>query len=175
MREHVALRLMRDTRSITAVEFALIGPVLFFFLFAILLTGIVQFWQLSLDDSVRNAARLVAVGAANPSSGIHSGTDFVTAVCNEFGVAAPGCTTRLQYAVQGGPSFTGAGGISPATVNASGQLSMPATFSGIAVSEPFLVQVVYPIPLAIPLVPDSLVTLNSTPSIISAVAVMAEP
>ncbi len=167
--------LLRERRSISAVEFALIGPVLFFFLFSILLLGIAQFWQLTLDDAVRNAARAVQIGAGTTSTGVQSGAGFVTAVCNEFGQAAPNCASTLQYAVQGGPSFTGVGGITPATLNAAGQLSQTSTFAGVTVSEPVLIQVVYPLPITLPLVPMSLVTLNGTPSIVAANALVAEP
>ncbi len=168
-------RFLQETRSVTAVEFALIGPVLFLFVFAILLTGVVQFWQLVLDDAVRNAGRGVAIGAASSSSGVHSGTDFKTAVCGEFGQAAPGCSSGLQYAVQGAPYFTGSGGVTPATISSAGQLSLPAAFAGVTVAEPFLVQVVYPIPISVPLLPAGMLTLNGTPSIISSVALVAEP
>ncbi len=174
MRKIMLRRFLEETRSVTAVEFALIGPVLFLFVFAILLTGVVQFWQVTLDDSVRNAAREVAIGAGGSSSGVHSGSDFVAAVCGEIGQAAPGCSSNLQYAVQGAPNFTG-GAITPATISAAGQLSTTASFSGVMLSEPFLVQVVYPIPIHIPLLPLGLVTLNGTPSIISASAMVAEP
>jgi Flp pilus assembly protein TadG len=171
----VVQKLLGETRSVTAVEFALIGPVLFFFLFCIVLLGIAQFWQLTLDDAVRNATRQVAIGAANAGSGVHNSADFVTAVCSEFGQAAPNCSGALQFAVQGAPTFTGSAGITPATLNAAGQLSPGATFSGVTAGEPVLVQAVYPLPIAIPLVPMSLVTLNGTPSIVAAAALGAEP
>jgi Flp pilus assembly protein TadG len=171
----VLQRFFQETRSITAVEFAFIGPVLFVFVFAILLTGVVQFWQLTLDDAVRDAAREVAIGAGGSSSGVDSGTGFVNAVCGEFGQAAPGCSSHLQYVVQGAPNFTGSGGITPATISSAGQLSATPTFTGITASEPFLVQVVYPVPISIPLVPLGLLTLNGTPSIISATAMVGEP
>jgi Flp pilus assembly protein TadG len=167
-------KLIRETRSIAAVEFALIGPVLFFFLLSIMLLGIAQFWQLTLDDAVRNAARQVSIGAT-VSTGVQTGPGFVTAVCSEFGLAAPNCTGSLQYAIQGAPTFTGSGGITPATLNAAGQLSQISTFSGVAVSEPVLIQAAYPLPISIPLVPMSLVTLNGTSAIISASALVAEP
>jgi Flp pilus assembly protein TadG len=166
---------LRETRSVTAVEFGIIAPVLFLFVFLILLTGIVQFWQLTLDDSVRNAARQIGIGAGSSSSGIHSASDFVTSVCGEFGQAAPNCSANLQFAVQGAANFTGSGGITPATINTAGQLSLNATFSGITIGQPFLVQAVYPVPISIPLVPVGLVTLNGKPSIISAAAMVAEP
>jgi Flp pilus assembly protein TadG len=166
---------LKESKSVTAVEFALIGPVLFLLAFSILLMGVVQFWQLTLDDAVRDAAREVAVGAGSASHGDHSGADFVATVCNEFGQAAPNCSAQLEYSVQGAPNFSGSGGVSPATVSANGQLSQAAVFSGVTVSQPFLVQAVYPIPLRIPLLPVGLLTLNGTSSIISAAAMVAEP
>lgn len=168
-------RLWRETRSITALEFALIGPVLFLFLLAVLLSGVVQFWQLTLDDAVRNAARGIAIGIASSTAGIHDGPEFAAAVCGEFGLAAPACSTRLQYAVQGAPNFTGSGGITPARLNAAGQLSLAAAFTGITAGEPFLVQAAYPIPFSLPLLPPGLLTLNGTAAIVSAAALVAEP
>jgi len=168
-------RFRKETRSVTALEFGLIGPVLFLFIFSLLLTGIVQFWQLTLDDAVRNATRLIAIGAGSSTAGIHSASDFVTSVCGEFGAAAPACSTRLQYSVQGAAEFTGSGGITPATISSSGTLSPSGTFSGITISEPFLVQAVYPLPIVLPFVTGGMVTMNGTPSIISAAAMAAEP
>ena len=124
---------------------------------------------------MRNAARAVAIGAGSAGSGDHSGSDFVSTVCAEFGAGAPNCTGKLQYAVQGAPNFTGSGGITPATINAAGQLSQTALFSGITVAEPFLVQAVYPVPISIPLLPIGMITLNGTRSLISAGAMVAEP
>lgn len=168
-------KLLAETRSVTAIEFAMIGPVLFFFLFCILLLGVVQFWQLTLDDAVRNAARQVALGTGSTTTGDHNGSDFVGTVCNEFGAAAPSCSTNLQYAVQGAPTFSGTGGITPATLSAAGVLSPGATFSTLTTSEPVLIQAAYKIPISIPLVPLSLVTLNGTSAIVAAVATVTEP
>jgi hypothetical protein len=180
-------KFLRETRSVTAVEFAMIGPVLFLLIFAILLLGVVQFWQLTLDDAVRNATREVALGAGGSGSGVDSAGGFANVLCKEFGQAAPGCVlgaqgtwtiqnggAALQFAVQGGPNFSG-GGITPMPISAAGQLPTPATYSGMAEGAPFLVQVVYPIPFSIPLVPMGLMTLNGTPSLISAAAMVAEP
>jgi len=164
-----------ETRSITAVEFALIGPVLFLLLLSIMLMGIAQFWQLSLDDAVRNAARQVAIGAGTTSAGVQSGSGFVTAVCDEFSQAAPNCSNALEYAIQGAPTFTGSGGITPMPLSTAGQFSPATTFAGVTAGDPVLIQVAYPLPITIPLVPMSLVTLNGTPSIVSATATVAEP
>jgi Flp pilus assembly protein TadG len=93
-------KFLTETRAATAVEFAMIGTVLFVFLFALLLMGVSQFWQMTLDDAVRNAARQVALGAESPSSsGDHSGSDFVASVCGEFGASVVNCSTNLQYSV----------------------------------------------------------------------------
>jgi Flp pilus assembly protein TadG len=159
-------RFLSDRRSTTAVELAVIAPVLFLFLLGILLMGVGQFWQLVLDDAVRNATRQVEIG------NVGTGSAFVTSVCNEFGLTISGCASTLQYSVQGAATFSA---ITPATVNSAGALSNPATFNGIAVNNPLLVQVAFVVPVSLLLIPESLITMNGTQSIISAVAGVNEP
>lgn len=183
-------RLRRNTRADTALEFALIGSAFFLFIFIIFTIAIDQFWQMVLDDAVRNATRQVAIGKITATST----PSFVSAVCNEFGIAAPGCTNTLQYSVQGGTSFSA---ITPATLNANGTLSgtyvvtgtTTPSFSGVAATTPptvlptvthatpqfLLVQVAYPLPFKIPLVPGGVATENGTPSLFSTVATAMEP
>src|SRR5208282_99321 len=82
-RHSIARRLLRETRSDTAVEFAIIGAAFFLFVFGIFVVSLDQFLQMTLDDAVRNAARQVQIG------NVTTGSQFVTSVCNEFGLAAP--------------------------------------------------------------------------------------
>lgn len=188
-----ALRVLRwDRRADTALEFALIGSAFFLFVFIIFVVAIDQFWQMALDDAVRNATRQVAIGEITATST----PSFVTVVCNEFGIAAPNCTSTLQYSVQGGTSFSA---ITPATLNANGTLSggtgvivtgsATASFPGVNLTTPptvlptvthatpqfLLVQVAYPLPFKIPLVPGGVATENGTPSLFSTVATAMEP
>jgi Flp pilus assembly protein TadG len=184
------LRLRRDRRSEAALEFAMIGSAFFLFILIIFTVSIDQLWQMVLDDGVRNAARQVEIGTVTATSS----PSFVTVVCNEFGIAASGCTSTLQYSVQGGTSFSA---ITPATLNANGTLSGSAvvtgngapTFPGVTVTTPptvlptvthatpefLLVQVAYPLPFKMPLVPGGVATENGTPSLASTVATAMEP
>jgi Flp pilus assembly protein TadG len=189
----VARRFLHETRSDTAVEFAMIGSAFFLFIFGIFVISIDQFWQMTLDDAVRNATRQVQIGAITATST----TSFVTAVCNEFGVAAPRCTTTLQYSVQGGESFFGTSGITPAVLGSNGTLSGSAVvtgsaapgFPGVALTTPMtvtptvqeaipqflLVQVAYPLPFKILALPGGVATENGTSSLYSVVAAAMEP
>jgi Flp pilus assembly protein TadG len=168
-------RFATEARSNTALEFAIIGPVFFLFIFGIFMISIAQFWQMTLDDAVRNAVRGVA------DNTITTGPQFVAAVCGEFGAAAPNCnSTTVQYDVQTGTSFAA---ITPATFNAQGSLSSATEFN-VANSVPlqsgtspapatpeFLVaQVAYLLPIKIPLIPSGVMTENGTQGLYSSVA-----
>jgi Flp pilus assembly protein TadG len=166
-------KFLTETRAATAVEFAMIGSVLFLFIFSILLMGLAQFWQMTLDDAVRNAARQVAIGSASTTSGDHTSSDFVASVCSEFGVSVTNCAANLQYSVQEAPTFTA---ITPASVTADGTLNGGSnTFFNTVSNEPILVQVAFKLPFNIPLAPASLLTLNGTQALISTEAVVGEP
>jgi len=186
-------RFWGEVRADTAVEFAMIGAVFFLFIFGIVVIAIDQFWQMTLDDAVRNAARQVQLQAVSAKSS----TTFVNAVCNEFGIAAPYCTNTLQYSIQGGTTF---GAMSPATLNSNGTLSGGQTvtgsdtpsYTGVALTQqPFpavgtsaaiagqeqflLIQVAYPLPFKLFILPGGTATENGTPSLYSAVAVAMVP
>lgn len=170
----VMVRLGRERRSETAVEFALIGTAFFLFIFGMFVVALDQFMQMTLDDSVRDAARQVANNQAK------TGTAFVSDVCNEFGALAPGCTAKLQYDLQQGAYF---GAITPATLGSAGlstTAGFPATLIGSACStaplpEFMLAQVAYPVPFRIPLLPTGTATQNGTPYVYSVVAAEIEP
>ncbi len=181
--EHLLGRLLADRRADTAVEFALIGAAFFLLLTGIFAISIGQFWQMVLDDAVRNATRQVQIGS------VKTGTAFVSAVCAEFGIAAPGCTANLQYSVQSASSFSA---ITPATVNNAGTLSggnkfavsktasTPTlttynTYTTTVAPEFLLVQVAYTLPFHFFAIPSGFVTENGTSAIISSVATDMEP
>lgn len=151
----------------------MIGSAFFLFIFGIFVISLDMFLQMTLDDAVRNAARQVEIGS------ITSGGAFVTAVCNEFGAAAPNCANSLQYSVQGGPYF-GIGGITATNFSSSGNLSSPHLFTGTTATAPnapsfLLVQVAYPLPFKILAVPGGVATENGTPSLYSTVSTVMEP
>lgn len=182
-------RLTRDTGSMVAVEFALIGTAFFLFVFGIFMVAMVQYWQMTLDDATRNTARGVALGSINSYS------SFVASICGEFALTAANCSNTLQFDVQVEPYFSSPSqSISPASLNANGNLSTALTASGAwnftsttlagaavgsgqaataGVENMLLVQVVYPLPIFIPLLGGAF-TENGTHSLYSAVATAME-
>ncbi len=163
----------------------MIGTVLFLFLFGIFVLGIYQFWQLTLDDAVRNASRQVQLG------NVTTGSQFVASVCSEFGLASYKCgAATVQYSVQGAGTFAA---MTPATLSSSGTLSPSNKFSNVNPSTVkkvtnaqtglstyvlspnyLLVQVAYLAPFKIPLIPQGMATENGTPALYSAIAVVME-
>ena len=163
-------QLCRDERGSAAVEFAIIGSALMLLLTGFLLMGIFQFWQMTLDDAVRDAARQIQKGT------ITTGPQFVAAVCNEFGAVAPCSAGNLQFEVQANTGAMTFGGITPATVSAGGTLTPHGGFPAMpftATGTPVLVQVAYAVPLVVPLVPVVLETGNATAALISSTSLMA--
>jgi Flp pilus assembly protein TadG len=157
------LKFLRERRSDTAVEFALIGSVLFLFLFGIMLMGLVQFWQMVLDDSVRGAARQVQSFRVSTAPG------FTSAVCGEFGLAAPNCANSLHFDVQQAPLFAN---ITPDTVSTlNNSAGFPVLLKP---AHALLFQVVYQVPITLPLLPFGFVTGNGTNRLISATALMVQ-
>jgi Flp pilus assembly protein TadG len=72
-------RFRRDRRGITAVEFALVAPVFFVLLFAIIETAMVFFAGQVLETIAQDSARLVLTGQAQ--GGSLSQEDFKKQVC----------------------------------------------------------------------------------------------
>ena len=163
--------IFHDRRGAALVEFAITAPVFFLFLFAVFGVGLDAFYQQALDDAVRDAARQIQIGAQASSSS----SNFVSAVCAEFGVLASSCQSNLTYSVQASSTAAGFASLSPQTLSASGQYSN-AFFSSTAFapSLPILVQVAYPLPFTLPYI-GNLLTWTNTGSIVATAAVRAEP
>ncbi|WP_298283941.1 TadE/TadG family type IV pilus assembly protein [Acidocella sp.] len=171
----IVRRFCHERRAVTALEFAMIGMAFFTLVFGILLVSLDLFWQLTLDDAVRNAVRQVQIGK------ITTGPEFSAAICAEFGAAVPNCRANLQYAVQGGQFFgTGANSVAPVTFDGSGNLGSQALFSGITASSPasetvVLAQVAFPVPITLLMLPNGAVTENGTPSLYAVVSTVMAP
>ena len=194
----VLSRFVRESRSVVALEFALLGSAFFFFVLGMVMVAVVQYWQMALDDAVRAVSRSVAIGT------ITTNTQFGNAVCSQFGQSAPFCSTTLQFYVQSNSYFStgGTSGISPAVFFSNGPLA-PATFNPNQASDPalspfnltptrlaaaavgasqsatpgsvymLLVQVAYPLPFTIPWLGGAF-TENGTSSLYSVVATAME-
>jgi hypothetical protein len=142
------------------------------FLFTALGVGLIGFYQLVLDDAVRDAGRQIQMDGPAASSG----SNFVTAVCQTFGALASDCTTSLTYNVQASTPSAGFAGLSPATLAASGNFSNAFFASGTAYAANVnvLVQVAYPLPFTLPFI-GALITATGTNSVLSTTTFRAEP
>ncbi len=165
-------QLRRDRRAVAALEFAIVGPVFLAFLFTAFGVGLIGFYQLALDDAVRDASRQIQIyGPAATSK-----SKFVSAVCQTFGYLASDCTTRLTYNVQASTATAGFAGLSPATLPPSGKFSNTFFDSGTlyAGGVNVLVQVSYPLPFTLPYI-GVLVTTTGTNSVVSTSTIRVEP
>ena len=97
-------RFRRNRRGSAAVEFALVAPVFFALLFAIIETAIVFFAGQVLETVTQDSARFIMTGQAQ--SGGYSQSQFKTYVCGKITVLFD-CVNGLSIDVQSYPSFSG--------------------------------------------------------------------
>ena len=161
-------KLLANRKASVAVEFAIVAPVFILLLVAILGVGIDGFYQLVLDDAVRNAARQVQI--LGQASFIGSG--FATAVCNELGIAAANCSSNLTYTVQSNAPPANFADLQPIAMPPGGQL--PNVFPAVTGNRNVLIQVAFPLPINVPFVSTAM-TLNGTNAILATTTVHTEP
>ena len=65
----LAGRLAKDTRGVTAIEFAAVGPPFLAMLFGILAVALFFFTTFSLENAVEQAARMIAMKSATDNAG----------------------------------------------------------------------------------------------------------
>jgi Flp pilus assembly protein TadG len=101
---NILRRFRRNRRGSAAVEFALVAPVFFALLFAILETAIVFFAGQVLETITQNSARMVLTGQAQTAS--YTQAQFKTYVCGQ--IPALFTCSNLYVDVQSyGNSFAG--------------------------------------------------------------------
>ena len=76
-------RFRRNRRGSAAVEFALVAPVFFALLFAIIETAIVFFASQVLETITQDSARMIMTGQAQ-TAGLHRRRSFKTYVCSQI-------------------------------------------------------------------------------------------
>jgi Flp pilus assembly protein TadG len=95
-------RFRRSRRGSAAVEFALVAPVFFALLFAIIETAIVFFAGQVLETITQNSARYIMTGQAQAAA--FTATQFKTYVCNQ--IPALFTCGNVYVDVQSYPAFT---------------------------------------------------------------------
>jgi Flp pilus assembly protein TadG len=97
-------RFCRNRRGSAAVEFALVAPVFFALLFAIIETAIVFFAGQVLETVTQDSARMIMTGQAQ--TGGFSQAQFKTYVCGKISVLFD-CVNGVYVDVQSYPGFSG--------------------------------------------------------------------
>jgi Flp pilus assembly protein TadG len=96
----------RDERGASAVEFALIAPVLIFALLSILEIGVLGMITTGLDNAVIESSRRIRTGRDDAAS---SASAFEDQICSRLGGAFTACRDRLVVSVQRYSTFSTAG------------------------------------------------------------------
>jgi Flp pilus assembly protein TadG len=96
-------RFRRNRRGSAAVEFALVAPVFFALLFAIIETALVFFAGQVLETVTQDSSRLILTGQAQSAS--YSASQFKTAVCGKISVMFD-CPNGIYIDVQSYPAFS---------------------------------------------------------------------
>jgi Flp pilus assembly protein TadG len=96
-------RFRRNRRGSAAVEFALVAPVFFALLFAIIETAIVFFAGQVLETITENSARMIMTGQAQAAA--YTATQFKAYVCGQ--IPALFACNNVYVDVQSYPAFTG--------------------------------------------------------------------
>lgn len=123
-------RMRKDgRRGSAAIEFAMIAPVFFLFLFGIIETGVIYFAQSTLTNAVEDAARLVRTGQLK---GTITADQMKNAVCSEIASAPDDsqlglmswetCKETLQVDMRVFDGFSGAS--YPSVIKSDGALDV---------------------------------------------------
>jgi Flp pilus assembly pilin Flp len=96
-------RFLRNSSGVTAIEFAMVAPVFFMAMGAVIETGIMLFTEYVLQSSVQEAARKIRTGQAQ-TAGMSSG-DFKTEICNLAGKVFD-CAGSVHVYVKSAATFS---------------------------------------------------------------------
>lgn len=97
-----------DNSGATAVEFALVAPLLCFALLSLVEIGMLGMMQSGLDNSLVEVSRKIRTGRAD---GPASATSFEDQVCGNIGGSLSACRDRLTISVQQFDNFAAATGV----------------------------------------------------------------
>jgi Flp pilus assembly protein TadG len=135
-------RFRRNRRGSAAVEFALVAPIFFALLFAIIETAIVFFAGQVLETVAQDSARMILTGQAQ-SAGF-SASQYKTYVCSKISVLFD-CANGIYVDVQSYPTFSGVS-ISP-PVDAGKNFVPPNNYSPGGPGDIVVVRLFYQWPL----------------------------
>jgi Flp pilus assembly protein TadG len=100
------LRQMRSRSGSAAIEFAIIAPILFYFLFGLIETGFIFFLDTTLQNATDDAGRLVRTGRAQGQSMTQA--QFAAQICGEMtgAISLATCEANLQIDMRAYSNFS---------------------------------------------------------------------
>lgn len=135
-------RFRRNRRGSAAVEFALVAPIFFALLFAIIETAIVFFASQVLETVTQDSARMIMTGQAQAAA--YTQAQFKTYLCGKISVLFD-CTNGIYIDVQ---SYSGFSGVTISDPIDSGKNFIPAmNYSPGGAGDIVVVRVFYQWPL----------------------------
>jgi Flp pilus assembly protein TadG len=121
---NVLSRFRRNRRGSTVVEFALVAPMFFALLFAIIETALMFFASQVLETATQDSARMIMTGQAQSAS--YTAAQFKADVCSRISVMFD-CTGGVYMDVQSYPSFGSVNVASP--IDASKNFTNPNNYN----------------------------------------------
>jgi Flp pilus assembly protein TadG len=110
---------LRSRSGSAAIEFAILAPILFYFLFGMIETGFIFFLDTTLQNATDDAGRLVRTGQAQGQN--MSQTQFVAQICGEMTgiLSLAKCEGSLQVDMRAYSNFSNIGYQSDTNANGS--------------------------------------------------------
>ncbi len=158
-------RFRRNRRGSAAVEFALVAPVFFALLFAILETGIVFFAGQVLESVTQDAARTVMTGQVQNSALTQA--QFKTNVCSRINVLFD-CPNGIYVDVRSYSAFASVSVAAP--IDANGNFVNNMQYSPGAAGDVVVVRVFYQWPLIVTGLGYNIANLNNNKRLLTATA-----
>jgi Flp pilus assembly protein TadG len=157
-------RFRRNRRGATAVEFALVAPVFFGLLFAIIEVALVFFASQVLETVTQDSARMIMTGQAQTAA--YTQTQFKTYVCGKIGVLFD-CTNGIYIDVQNYPAFTNVSIADPIT---GGNFVPPNNYNPGVQGDIVVVRLFYQWPLIVTGLGFNISNLNGSKRLLTATA-----
>jgi Flp pilus assembly protein TadG len=158
-----------DARGSSAIEFAIVAPVLILFLCGIIETGVIFWGQSTLFYATADTARMVRTGQL---SGTVTAATIKTQICNRIAgmISTATCNSSLQIDMRSYTSFSSSS--FPSMTNANGTLntgSMAQT-TNVAACNIVLIRAFYPWPIMTPIMKPLLRTATDNTHLLYAAA-----
>jgi Flp pilus assembly protein TadG len=158
-------RFRRNRRGSAAVEFALVAPVFFALLFAIIETAIVFFAGQVLETVTQDSARMIMTGQAQVAG--YGQAQFKTYVCGKITVLFD-CVNGISIDVQSYPSFSGVSISNP--IDAGKNFVPPNNYSAGGPGDIVVVRLFYQWPLFVTGLGYNIANLSGSKRLLTATA-----